>query len=261
MKEFDRLVEIMNRLRDSDKGCPWDLKQTQESLRPRMIEEVYEIAEAISENDKEALKEELGDLLLHIVFQAKIAEEKGDFNIQDILSHINQKLIRRHPHIFKSTNVKDAKDVERNWEKIKNEEKSHQNRKSILEGLPKSLPNLIKAARLQSKAASVGFDWDKMEDVFKKLEEEIKEFKEEYYKNNRKKAVEELGDILFAITNIARKLDIDPEFALNESIKKFIKRFNYIENSLKDNLFDSDLKEMDSLWEEAKHIPKKDEKK
>jgi MazG family protein len=261
MKEFDKLLEIMNKLRDLDKGCPWDLKQTPESLRPRMIEEVYEIAEAISENDQEALKEELGDLLLHIVFQAKIAEEKGDFNIQDILSHINQKLIRRHPHIFKSTKVKDAEDVEHNWEKIKKEEKSHKDRNSILEGLPKSLPSLIKAERLQSKAASVGFDWDNVEDAVEKLEEEIREFKEEYYKNDHEKIAEELGDILFAITNIARKLNIDPEFALNESIKKFIQRFNYIEHNLKDNLFNSDLKEMDRLWEEAKHTGKKDEKK
>jgi MazG family protein len=261
MKEFDRLVEIMNQLRDPNKGCPWDLKQTQESLRPRMIEEVYEIAEAISENNKDALKEELGDLLLHIVFQAKIAEEKGDFNIQDIISNINQKLIRRHPHIFKSTKVQNAKDVEHNWEKIKREEKSHKKRKSILEGLPKSLPSLIKAARLQSKAASVGFDWDNVEDVFAKLEEEVREFKEEYHKKNHTKAADELGDILFAITNIARKLDIDPEFALNESIKKFIKRFNYIENSLKEDIFNSNLKEMDQLWEKAKHTTGKDEKK
>ncbi|MCK4358097.1 MAG: nucleoside triphosphate pyrophosphohydrolase [Candidatus Cloacimonetes bacterium] len=250
MKEFDKLLEIMNKLRNPENGCPWDIEQTLESLRPHMIEEVYEISDAISQKNYDALKEELGDLLLHIVFQAKIAEEDKQFNIEDVLKEINKKMILRHPHIFENTKVKNADEVEHNWEKIKKKEKTQ--RKSILEGLPKSLPSLIKAKRIQSKAATVSFDWNNVEDIFKKFKEELAEFELEYKSQNQKKMSEELGDILFTLVNIARKLKIDPEFALENTIKKFIKRFNYIEENLKEKIFTSSLEKMEYFWQKAK---------
>jgi MazG family protein len=253
MKEFDELLEIMDRLRNPEGGCPWDLKQTTESLRPHMIEEVYEISDAISQKNYNALKEELGDLLLHIVFQAKIAEDNNQFTIQGVLKKINEKMIHRHPHIFGSTKVKNADEVEHNWEKIKKKEKNH--KKSILEDLPKSLPSLIKAKRLQSKAATVGFDWDNIDEIFAKFEEELAEFEKEYKEQNLKNMSEEIGDIFFTLVNIARKLNIDPEFALDNTIKKFIKRFNYIEQQLGDNIFNSDLSQMEHLWQKAKENP------
>ncbi len=253
MKEFDKLLKIMNKLRNPERGCPWDLKQTTESLRPHMIEEVYEISDAISQKNFAALKEELGDLLLHIVFQAKIAEEKNQFNIKDVLKSINEKMIVRHPHIFGNKQVKNADEVEHNWEKIKKQEKKH--RKSILDGLPKSLPSLIKAKRIQSKAATVSFDWDNIEDIFKKFKEELAEFEFEYKAKNQEKMSEEMGDILFTLVNIARKLDIDPEFALENTIKKFIQRFNYIEKNLKEKIFTSSLQQMEELWQKAKENP------
>ena len=253
MNEFDKLLEIMNKLLDAKNGCPWDLEQTLESLRPHMIEEVYEISDAISERNYNALKEELGDLLLHIVFQSKIAEEDKQFNIEDVLTDINKKMILRHPHIFKNTKVKDADEVEHNWEKIKLQEKSH--RKSILEGLPKSLPSLIKAKRIQSKAATVSFDWKNIDDIFNKLKEELVEFETEYESRNQEKMSDELGDILFTLVNISRKLNIDPEFALENTIKKFIKRFNYIEENLKEKIFSSSIEEMEYLWQKAKEKP------
>ncbi len=250
MKEFDELLKIMRILRDPEKGCPWDRLQTPESLRPHMIEEVYELSEAIDHKDDELMKEELGDLLLHIVFQAKIAEEENRFSIRDIIERINAKMEHRHPHIFGDVEVKDHEDVEHNWEKIKIKEKK--SRKSILEGLPKSLPALIKAKRIQSKAANVGFDWDNVEEIFDKIKEEIKEFEEEYRHKDRDKMKDEIGDIFFALVNLARKLDIDPEFALDRTIKKFIKRFNFIENELKEKLFTADLDEMEFYWQKAK---------
>ena len=253
MKEFDKLLEIMNKLRNPENGCPWDLEQTLESLRPHMIEEVYEISDAISEKNYNSLSEELGDLLLHIVFQAKIAEENKQFNIQEVLKKINEKMILRHPHIFEDIKVKNADEVEHNWEKIKKKEKSQ--RKSILEGLPKSLPSLIKAKRIQSKAATVSFDWDNIEDIFKKFKEELSEFESEYKSQNQEKMLEEFGDILFTLVNIARKLNIDPEFALENTIKKFIKRFNYIEENLKEKIFTSNLEKMEYFWQKAKEIP------
>lgn len=250
MKEFDKLLEIMNKLRNPEKGCHWDNEQTHKSLIPHMIEEVYEISDAITQENFESLKEELGDLLLHIIFQAKIAEQEENFTIKDVLEKVNEKMIQRHPHIFGDVKVKNSKDVEHNWEKIKKEEKNH--RKSILEGLPKSLPALIKARRIQNKAATVGFDWDNVDKIFSKLKEEIGEFEEEYKVHNQKKMSDEMGDILFAIVNIARKLQIDSELALNNSIKKFIKRFEFIEKKLKKNIFSAGLDEMENLWQEAK---------
>ncbi|MBC8382268.1 MAG: nucleoside triphosphate pyrophosphohydrolase [Candidatus Cloacimonetes bacterium] len=250
MKEFDKLVQIMKILRDPEKGCPWDKLQTPASLRPHMIEEVYELSEAIDHKDNAHMKEELGDLLLHIVFQAKIAEEEDRFTMQDILASINEKMERRHPHIFGDISVQDHKEVEHNWEKIKRKEKN--SRKSILEGLPKSLPALIKAKRIQAKAATVGFDWDEIDQIFDKLKEEIQEFEEEYISKNHEKMKDELGDILFALVNLARRLEIDPEFALDRTIKKFIKRFNFIEDELKDKIFSADLDEMEYYWQKAK---------
>jgi len=250
MKEFDELLKIMSILRDPEKGCPWDRMQTPETLRPHMIEEVYELSEAIEHNDDELMKEELGDLLLHIVFQAKIAEDEGRFTIQDIITRINEKMEHRHPHIFGDVKVKDHEDVEHNWEKIKKKEK--QSRKSILEGLPKSLPALIKAKRIQSKAAHVGFDWDEIDQIFDKLKEEIREFEDEYHVKDFEKMRDEIGDILFALVNLARRLDIDPEFALDRTIKKFIKRFNFIEEELQEKLFSADLDEMEFYWQKAK---------
>ena len=250
MKEFDKLVQIMKILRDPEKGCPWDKLQTPESLRPHMIEEVYELSEAIDHKDNAHMKEELGDLLLHIVFQAKIAEEEDRFTMQDILASINEKMERRHPHIFGDISVQDHKEVEHNWEKIKRKEKN--SRKSILEGLPKSLPALIKAKRIQAKAATVGFDWDEIDQIFDKLKEEIQEFEEEYISKDHEKMKDELGDILFALVNLARRLEIDPEFALDRTIKKFIKRFNFIEDELKDKIFSADLDEMEYYWQKAK---------
>jgi len=250
MKEFDRLVEIMKILRDPEKGCPWDRLQTPESLRPHMIEEVYELSEAIDHKDDVHMKEELGDLLLHIVFQAKIAEEEGRFSLDDVLEAINEKMERRHPHIFGDIHVKDHQEVEHNWEKIKKKEKTA--RTSILEGLPKSLPALIKARRIQAKAATVGFDWDEVDLIFDKLKEEIQEFEQEYKTKDIEKMKDELGDILFALVNLARRLDIDPEFALDRTIKKFIKRFNFIEDELKEKIFSADLDEMEYYWQKAK---------
>jgi len=250
LKAFDQLLEIMKTLRDSEGGCPWDIKQTPKSLRPHMIEEVYEISEAITKDDAEALKEELGDLLLHIVFQARIAEEHGKFSIEDVIEKIITKMKRRHPHIFGKVKVENADEVEHNWEKIKKKEKEH--RRSILEGLPKFLPALIKAKRTQSKAATVGFDWENIEDTFAKLKEELLEFEQEYFNKDKEKMKEEIGDLLFAMVNVARKLEIEPEFALEKTTKKFVKRFKYIEENLQENLFSSDLNEMEALWLKAK---------
>jgi len=251
MKKFDELIKVMKQLRDPEDGCPWDKKQTPESIRPHMIEEVYEVSEAITLKNDKYLKEELGDLLLHIIFQSQMAKEKNSFNIEDVLDNIIKKLKRRHPHIFGKTNAETPSEVEHNWEKIKRREKSH--RKSILSGLPKDLPALIKARRIQSKAATVGFDWNNIEDTFAKLKEELEEFEEELKNKNKEKMSEEMGDLLFAMVNVARKLEIDPEFALLHTINKFIKRFQYIEDNLQEELFSSDLEKLEHFWEKAKN--------
>ncbi len=250
MNKFDKLVEVMAKLRDPKKGCPWDKKQTPESIRSHMIEEVYEVCEAISLGDDELLKEELGDLLLHIVFQAQMAKEKESFDIEGVLGNIIKKLKRRHPHIFGDSQADTAAQVEENWIKIKRDEKKH--RKSLLSGLPKELPALIKANRLQGKAANVGFDWENTEDTYKKLKEELREFEEELENNDKERMADEMGDLLFAMVNVARKLEIDPEFALHKTISKFIKRFQYMEDNLQEELFSSDLEKLEHFWEKAK---------
>ena len=247
---FDRLLTIMDELRV---GCPWDKKQTMESLRHLTIEETYELGDAILDNDLDEVKKELGDLLLHIVFYAKIGSETKDFDIADVANSISEKLISRHPHIYGDIDVKDAQEVERNWEKLKLKE----GKKSVLEGVPKSLPALVKASRIQDKVAGVGFDWEEPKQVFEKVKEELAELQEEVIANDQENMEAEFGDVLFSMINYARFLKIDPESALERTNKKFIKRFQYLESKAKElnkDLSDMTLTEMDVFWEEAKKI-------
>lgn len=250
LKAFDRLLTIMNELRA---GCPWDKKQSIESLRNLTIEETYELADAIIDNDLENVKKELGDILLHIVFYAKIGSEKKAFNITDVINGICEKLIRRHPHIYGDVKVADENDVKENWEKIKMKE----GKKSVLEGVPKSLPSLIKAKRVQEKVRGVGFDWDKKEQVWEKVQEEINELKEEINNKNIQNIENEFGDVLFSIINAARLYDVDPDNALERTNKKFINRFLYLEKETLQkgkSLHDMSLDEMNEIWEKAKTI-------
>lgn len=247
---FDRLLTIMDELRV---GCPWDQKQTMQSLRHLTIEETYELGDAILDNDLEEIKKELGDLLLHIVFYAKIGSETNDFDIADVAHSISNKLVDRHPHIYGDSNVADAKEVERNWEKLKLKE----GKKSVLEGVPQSLPAMVKASRIQDKVAGVGFDWEEPQQVFEKLQEELGELQDEVNANDQEKIEAEFGDVLFSIINYARFLKVDPESALERTNKKFIKRFQYLESKaaiLGKSLSDMTLSEMDVFWEEAKKL-------
>lgn len=247
---FDRLLTIMDELRE---GCPWDKKQTLQSLRPLTIEETYELGDAILDNDLDEVKKELGDLLLHIVFYAKIGSETHDFDIADVANSISDKLIARHPHIYGDLNVADASEVERNWEKLKLKE----GKKSVLEGVPKGLPALVKASRIQDKVAGVGFDWEEPQQVFEKVQEELNELQHEIAKNDQEKMESEFGDVLFSMINYARFLNVDPESALERTNKKFIKRFQYLESkaaTLGKSLADMSLAEMDVFWEEAKKM-------
>ena len=248
LKAIDRLLSIMNELRE---GCPWDKKQTLQSLRHLTIEETYELGDAILDNDLTEVKNELGDLLLHIVFYAKIGSETGDFDIADVANGICEKLISRHPHIYGDVKVENEEDVKRNWENLKLKE----GKKSVLEGVPRSLPALVKAERIQDKVAGVGFDWEEPQQVFEKLQEELTEFKVEVDAKDQDKMEAEFGDVLFSMINYARFLNIDAESALERTNKKFIKRFQYIEAKAKENnkdLMDMTLREMDIFWEEAK---------
>ena len=248
LKAIDRLLTIMNELRE---GCPWDKKQTLQSLRHLTIEETYELGDAILDNDLTEVKNELGDLLLHIVFYAKIGSETGDFDIADVANSICEKLISRHPHIYGDVKVENEEDVKRNWENLKLKE----GKKSVLEGVPRSLPALVKAGRIQDKVAGVGFDWEEPQQVFEKLQEELSEFKVEVDAKDQDKMEAEFGDVLFSMINYARFLNIDAESALERTNKKFIKRFQYIEAKAKENnkdLMDMTLREMDIFWEEAK---------
>lgn len=254
-KDFERLIEIMASLR-GEKGCPWDKEQTRESLKPFLIEETYEVLEAIDEKDPEKIKEELGDLLFQIIFHSRIAEEKGEFNIHDVIRKISDKMIARHPHVFGEERFETSEEVLRQWEERKKEEGKI--RESILEGIPKELPSLLRAQRIQARAARVGFDWERVEDVLKKLDEEIKEFKEALDKREQTAIEDELGDIFFVLVNISRFVGVNPEDALRKTISKFISRFRYIEMKAVEagkSLSDMTLEEMDSLWEEAKHHP------
>ena len=248
LSAFDRLLTIMNELREQ---CPWDKKQTMESLRHLTIEETYELGDAILNNDLQEVKKELGDVLLHIIFYAKIGSETNDFDIGDVLNTISEKLIYRHPHIYGDVKVKDEEEVKRNWEKLKLKEGN----KSVLEGVPKSLPALVKATRIQEKVAGVGFDWENPNEVWEKVEEELLEFKDEVKQNNHDEMEAEFGDVLFSLINYAKHLNINAENALERTNKKFVKRFQYLESkakSLGKELSDMTLKEMDIYWEEAK---------
>jgi len=248
LKAFGRLLEIMDELREK---CPWDKVQTNESLRNLTIEETYELADAILNNDPENIKEELGDLMLHMVFYSKIAEEKGQFGIADVLTTVNEKLIRRHPHIYGTTKVDGEEDVKRNWEKIKQLE----GKKSTLSGVPQSMPALIKAYRMQEKTKQVGFEWENRDQVWEKVEEEMQELKEVIDGNeSQTRMEEEFGDVLFSLVNYGRYLGIDPETALEKVNRKFKKRFEYIEEHSPKQLEDMSLEEMDALWNEAKTI-------
>ena len=254
MSSFDKLVGIMKRLHDPG-GCPWDREQTHESLKPYLLEETYEVLEAIDTGPDEHLAEELGDLLLQIVFHAEIAESAGQFTIEDVIEGIIEKLIRRHPHIFGDTTVDGSAQVIKNWEEIKRGEKRARKNGSVLDGLPKSLPALIKARRIQEKVSRVGFDWEHTEDVMLKVDEELRELKEASRSRNREAIEEELGDLLFAVANLARFVSLCPEDALRKTIDKFQRRFQYIERELPKRglkLGEATLEEMDRLWNEVK---------
>lgn len=255
LKAFDRLLTIMDELREN---CPWDKKQTLESLRHLTIEETYELSDAILEGDLPEIKKEVGDLMLHLVFYARIASETRAFDIADVLNSICDKLIARHPHVYGDVVANDEETVKANWEKLK---LKHGN-KSVLEGVPRTLPALVKAIRIQDKARGVGFDWEKKEQVWEKVEEEMQEFKKEFNVEDpatidRDKAMAEFGDLLFSLVNYARFIDIDPEEALERTNKKFIKRFQYLEKeSAKDGkvLGEMTLAEMDQYWNKAKSL-------
>ena len=255
LKAFERLLNIMDDLREK---CPWDRKQTMDSLRHLTIEETYELADAILDGDLEEVKKELGDLMLHMVFYSKIGDEKGAFNVADVLNGICEKLIHRHPHIYGDVEVADEEEVKANWEKIKLKE--GKGKKSVLEGVPKSLPALVKAVRIQDKARGVGFDWDDKSQVYEKVIEELEELKEEEAKSGEgqmENIESEFGDVLFSLINYARFIGVNPEDALERTNKKFIKRFQYLESeSRKDGkqLGEMSLEEMDEYWERAKSL-------
>lgn len=249
MEKFEKLVEVISRLREPD-GCPWDREQTIESLKPYLLEETYEVLEAMDEKG-DSLKGELGDLLLQIVFQAQISKEEGGFNIDDVVDGITEKMIRRHPHVFKSNSSSiTSNEVLVNWEKIKLQEKEHENRKSILDGIPKGMPSILVAEKIQKKVSKVGFDWDNIDDVINKVEEELKELKEEIKNKDRNKMEDELGDVFFSLVNLSRHLKINPEISLGKANTKFQKRFKYVEKNC--TLENTTPSEMNILWEEAK---------
>jgi MazG family protein len=251
LKAFERLLEIMDELREK---CPWDKEQTLDSLRNLTIEETYELADAIMDKDLEEIKKELGDLLLHIVFYSKIGSEKGAFDIADVLTGINEKLVFRHPHVFGDQKVKDSTEVLENWEELKMKE----GHRSVLSGVPVSLPAMIKSHRIQDKVRAVGFDWDHRDQVWDKVTEEINEVKYEVINGNEHSKVEdEIGDLLFSIVNAARLYDVEPETALERTNRKFIKRFKYLEKKALDSgrsLKEMSLQEMEAIWQEAKSI-------
>ncbi|MBK7028867.1 MAG: nucleoside triphosphate pyrophosphohydrolase [Bacteroidales bacterium] len=251
INEFQRLLDIMDELRAK---CPWDKEQTFESLRHLTIEETYELSDAILEKDLDEIRKELGDLMLHIVFYAKLGEESGKFDISGVLEGINEKLIRRHPHIFGDVKVENATDVKDNWERSKLEE----GRTSVLEGVPMSLPAMVKAYRIQDKARGVGFDWDNVGQVWAKVEEEIGELKYELANENTpERREDEFGDLLFALINYSRFIDVNPETALERTNRKFIRRFKYLEieaAKMGKKLHDMTLSEMDEIWNKAKEL-------
>jgi MazG family protein len=247
-KEFIEFVDIVHKLR---RECPWDKEQTHSSIRHSLIEETYEVVEAIDQCNLEDLKKELGDLLLHVVFHASIAEQANEFTLEDVIKTITEKLIRRHPHVFGEVEVSNSKQVISNWEKIKMTE----GRNSVMEGVPKELPALLRAHRLQDKASKVGFDWEKKEDAWKKVDEEMNELHRAIESGKQDDVEAEFGDLLFAMVNYSRFINVNPEIALRQTVEKFITRFQYIEKRLKEtgkDIHSSSLEEMDKLWDEAK---------
>jgi len=252
LQAFGRLLDIMDELRLK---CPWDKKQTFESLRHLTIEETYELGDAILNNDFQEIKKELGDVLLHIVFYAKIGSETNDFDIADVANSISEKLIHRHPHIYSDVKVKDEEEVKQNWEKLKLKE----GKESVLEGVPVSLPSMVKANRIQDKVSGVGFDWEKPEQVWEKVQEELSELNDEIVKGNQDKIESEFGDVLFSMINYARFINVNPENALERTNKKFINRFQYLEKASKKlgkSLEEMSLAEMDIFWNESKKFYK-----
>ncbi len=248
IKAFERLLTIMDELREQ---CPWDKKQTMDSLRYLTIEELYELSDAILDKDMLEIQKELGDILLHIVFYSRIASETNEFDIADVINSLCDKLIHRHPHIYGDIDVQDEKEVKKNWEKLKLKE----GKKSVLEGVPNSLPAIIKSFRIQEKVRGIGFDWDNKNQVWEKVLEEIEELKLEVEKGNQDKIESEFGDVLFALTNYSRFIKVNPEDALERTNKRFIKRFQIMENEIKEKGFDlstMSLSEMDVYWEQAK---------
>lgn len=256
MQEFDRLVEIVKRLRAPD-GCPWDKKQTLYSLKDAIMEEAAELVDALDNKDIENIKEELGDVLLHVVFHSETASESGLFNIEDVAKDINEKLIRRHPHVFKDEHYETAEEVKIRWDKIKEEE--NKNKKipaSVLDKVPRNLPSLLQAEKLQKKASKYGFDWDNAEQVFDKLQEELNELKEAYLEQDKEHISEELGDVIFVLSRLASHLNISADESLRKVNNKFRLRFSYIEKALKDenkSLDEATIDEMEVKWQEAKN--------
>jgi tetrapyrrole methylase family protein/MazG family protein len=253
-RSFEDLVALMTRLRGPD-GCPWDRKQTLPDLKPYVIEEAYEVVDAIDRDDRASLAEEVGDMMLEAVFIAEVTREEGSFDIYDAITAVHDKLVRRHPHVFADAQAGDAEEVLVNWEKLKNEERKSEN-KSLMAGVPQSMPALLKASRLTEKAARVGFDWRRTEDVFEKLDEEIAEVHEAIASGDATKVHDELGDLLFTIANIARKLNVNPEEALQSTNRKFTRRFESMERAVRENgrnLDQLSLEEMDALWNDAKN--------
>ncbi len=250
--EFEKLVGIMTVLR-GEKGCPWDREQTRESLKPFLVEETYEVLEAIDEGNPEKIREELGDLLFQIIFHCQLAKERREFDVNDVVRKISEKMIGRHPHVFGDATYETPEDVMKQWEERKKEE--GKGRESILEGVPRELPSLLKAHRIQTRASRVGFDWERVEDVVEKLDEELKEFRDALEKKDQQGIEDELGDVFFVLVNISRFVGVNPEDALRKTISKFISRFRYIEMKSAESgksLSGMSLEEMDALWNEAK---------
>ena len=255
LNSLSRLIKITETLMGDD-GCPWDKVQTRESLKPYLVEETYEVLEALDENDPEKIKDELGDLLYQILFHSKISSLKGEFDFRDVIDNLSEKMVRRHPHVFKGGKLNTPDQVIGQWEEIKKKENNKANQKSILDSIPINLPSLIRAQKLQKKAAKEGFDWEQINDVFDKLDEEIKEFKEAVLKKTPADIQSEIGDIIFVITNIAKFYKVDAEEALRSTNNKFIKRFQYIEQKIEGKgrtLKDCPLEEMERYWQEAKN--------
>ena len=255
LNSLSKLIKITDTLMGED-GCPWDKVQTRESLKPYLVEETYEVLEALDENDPEKIKDELGDLLYQILFHSKISSLKGEFDFRDVIDNLSEKMVRRHPHVFKDAKLSTPDQVIEQWEDIKKKEKNKTNQKSILDSIPINHPSLIRAQKIQKKAAKEGFDWEKINDVFDKLDEEIIEFKEAVLAKKNMDIQSEIGDIIFVITNISKFYKIDAEEELRSTNNKFIKRFHYIEQQLEEKgktLKDSSLEEMEHYWQEAKN--------